>query len=161
MRSGQVSLSNVRIKINKFPEVAKAAVEAADRAVRAIAHALEEEAVNNIQQMNAIDTGALMNSRYVESSHDNGRVAAIANALSYAKRPGAKSGKPHGSLDLAYPSAQRRKPGEAKFAFAVGYAVFVNDGTNVMGARPFMDEAVAAIRLEARQIAASAVKEVL
>lgn len=154
-------MSNARIKHEIFGKLTKATAEGMDRAVRAIAFAIEEEAAHNIAAMGAIDTGALLNSRYVETSKDNGRPAAIARAARMVLKPGAKSGVPKGSLELATPSRPRRKSGEAKFAFAVKYAIYVNNGTSRMAGRPFMDQAVATIRREASKIAALAVEDSL
>lgn len=131
-------------------EGAKAAME---RTIRAAAFACEAEAKKNIRNIDAIDTGNLVNSVYVAIGHDDRRPVRLARA-------GQVFSKKQGRIiqvdedNLAYPLP---RPDPAKFealvAVAAAYGEHVEYGTVRMAARPYMAPAAKTVRKKLRETA--------
>ena len=162
--------SGVTIKRSAFTDVGALVMKEVDKGVRALGFAVLEEAQNNIREQGAIDTGALLNSGYVETSKGGAREAAAARAVAHArgdKRRKVGRGKKarfksKRNIKLAVPSDRGVELGEVKVAFAVEHAVIVESGaadTNATGieqpARPFLMPALATIESEAETILAA------
>lgn len=156
-----------RIKFDKFAQVEIKTLAGADKAVRAAAIAILEEAQANVRSVGAIDTGAMLNSIYVETSKTAGseRAQAVAKAVSAGGKPGIKSKKP-AKPSMAIPTPIPAKPGQAKVAVAVEYGVYIEMGVKASKTgdhppRPFLHPAVETVRREIPQIVAAIVKEEL
>lgn len=156
------------IRFNKIPGLSSQVVVVADKAVRAVAFALLEQATQNIQEVGAVDTGALLGGGYVATSTKSDRDAAVAKSVSKSSS-GSKNGKNRKpKVSMAIPSGNPAKLGEAKVAFAPEHAVYVEMGVdNAFGqgiqipARPFLHPAVAEIEGRAEQIAGEVVRDSL
>jgi hypothetical protein len=127
--------AGIRIVSNHFKTASREIVKAVDRAVRETAFNLLEESQENIRNQDAIDTGALLNSGYVEMSKTKGaRDAAVARAkVEHEKgsrsqrRKKKRQERKRGKLTFATPTD---KPADhfAKVAFSVSYAAAVEFG---------------------------------
>lgn len=141
----------IKVKMNRIPELAKATPELRDACARAVGFALQEETVEQIRSMGAVDTGAMMNSVYLETHSMSERGAAVSAA---ATRAGAASKE----FLEAIPSGRPGR-GMSKLALAANYAVYVHQGARGRAARPFLMVAGQNISGQARQICAELVKE--
>jgi hypothetical protein len=155
--------TRVRLDIKKLKAVAGKTPEIENEVAKALGTAILDQAIENIRNVGAVDTGALLNSGYLETSTESGRAEALAAAQklrskaksSVAEEDGDGGGEPE-PLD----------EGMARVSFAVEHAAYVELGTAVegktrMAARPFLIPAAEEIRDEAEDIAAAVVKDVL
>lgn len=109
---------------NGIPAALRAVPKAGEIILDTLGGKLLVSAKRNIRDQGLIDTGAMRNSAYLETSRDIGsRLKAQQASLASAASPGAKSGQPHRMKRWANPS---RSPdaGEAKVAFAAEYAIY-------------------------------------
>ncbi|RYG38233.1 hypothetical protein EON81_04250 [bacterium] len=141
-----------------------------------------EEATANVQRMEAIDTGALQNSGFLETPDHDGRAEAHDAARA------ATEGKQRGELEFADP-APPPESGEVVVGFGMAYAGLVHDGflaprregmkivrdrksgkgarrfdgriSTVVEGRPFLGDAMDTVAGELEQIVGAAVKESL
>lgn len=120
----------MRIVYNHLPKIARAAPARAQTVVDKYAHLIQREAQRQIQVMQAIDTGAMLNSAYVATR----RHSAYAKAMAAAKatRPQAP----------VLPGVRPTRDLEAIIAFAVRYAIYVHDGSKGRSGRPFLLQAM-------------------
>lgn len=137
--------SQVIVKVDNF-NLAEAKVRGglAD-GIAALAFALQEEAQNNVQEVGAIDTGAMRSSIYTDTYKSNGRESAISQAKAKGANPGAKTGAPH-EVPIASEGTQISGEHQAKVGVAVEYGLYVEMGTVRMDARPYMAPAVETIK---------------
>ncbi|MGV3617913.1 MAG: hypothetical protein ACO1SV_21520 [Fimbriimonas sp.] len=130
-----VRRAGARIVYNHIEPVAKQIAAAADRGVRETAFELLEESQENIRNHDAIDTGALLNSGYVETSKSRtARDVAVAKATAErakgSRKSRGKKGAPKDTrepIQFATPS-EKPKDHFAKVAFSVAYAANVEFG---------------------------------
>lgn len=109
---------------NGIPAALKAVPKAGEIILDTLGGKLLVIAKKNIRDQGLIDTGAMRNSGYLETSRSSGaRLKAQQASLAAAAAPGEKSGKPHPMNQWATPS-RAPNPGEAKAAFAAEYAVY-------------------------------------
>jgi hypothetical protein len=152
----------VTITIDKFDEVMPLARKAMSQALDAIARAVQQRAKNNIVTQGAVDTGALLNSVYVQSPLTDEREQAISAASSASKQPGRKSKKPH---DQEFTPAdvihEPKGPMAAKVAVAAFYGLYIEAGTVHSGERPFLNPAAESVKSEANDLAAAIVAKAL
>lgn len=121
------------------------------RATLAIATLIDAGAKENIVDMDAVDTGALLNSDYIETKDASGFEAARSAAQAAADSPGQHSGKPQRKFDV-WDEADEGELGplDARLAFAAGYARAVHDRDE--NARPYLDQATIAAEDQAGRI---------
>lgn len=116
------------------------------QAIAKTGFAIEAKTKINIQQMDAIDTGAMLNSTYTSLTTSNGETAmGIAKGL----RPGAEV--------TALPKPENNHT--AYVGPTVEYAQKVHFGSGRMAARPFLLNAVRDTESEFRRLIAEAVSE--
>lgn len=147
-----------KITLDRFDEVLGASERLKDKAAKALGFALQEEAQSNIQAVGAIDTGAMLNSVYTETSSSGSQRE---HAITRAKSIGGDD------VPLGEASSAPRA-GQAKVALAVAYAVYVemgvenafNRGIRIPG-RPFLMPAAETIKRDASRIVGEIVKEEL
>lgn len=153
--------TRVRLDIKRLKAVAAKGPEIETEVAKALGVAILDQAIENIRNVGAVDTGALLNSGYLETASESGRAAALASAKELLSR--AKSSAGEGD-DAGEP--EPLDEGMARVSFAVEHAAYVELGTErngkkQMAARPFLIPAAEEIRDEAEEIAAAVVKDVL
>ena len=161
--------ANFEIKFDKFDKAGLMVGRGLSNAITALAFAVQDRAVDNIQHIEAIDTGAMRASVYVETSKIKGREPAIEKAISEGQNVGRHSGKPHLETEIASPGTEIDSYKIAKVGVAVNYGVYVEMG--VEGAfgnkdlnfppRPFLTPAAEEVRGEADVVAARFIKDEL
>lgn len=130
-------------------------VKALSIASTVVAVKVQEQAKLTIQAKDIIDTGALFNSVYVESSVIDQREEAVSAARAAASVPGKHSGKTHDALE-GVPGSDGRRLGCAKCAVAMEYGADVEQGIGHKEARPFLKPAADATAQVAAGIAGEA-----
>lgn len=92
--------------------------------VDTLAGELFNKSKENIRGLNLIDTGAMRNSAFLETtSGKSERAAAMIDATAASTKPGKKSGQPSFPLKFAKPG-RGLKDNEARVAYAVEYAIY-------------------------------------
>lgn len=160
-RPGAVHVSgampDVDLKVDKFDLAKRLVRKGLDRAVRAVAFGIQAHAMDRIRQYpedrRPIDTGAMLNSIYVETSSQSQRETKLNEARVLAAAGGKQLAE---GLSSETPKAL-----EAKVAVCVEYGVYVEMGTSRMAARPFLHPAVEDVKPKADEIAAREVQEAL
>ena len=142
-----------KVTFDRFPVANEAAVRAVSKAVRAIAFGVQESAIERIREQDAIDTGAMRNSVYVETDEVNERASKLAAAIAAGGSPGIHSGKPHHVVP-ASPNGSGLEELQARVGVCVEYGVYVEMGTVKMAARPFMAPAGEEMQKLAQGVAA-------
>jgi hypothetical protein len=116
---GEVKLVKLGI-----PKAIKAVGEAKSVIVDTLAFDLFRLSKESIRGVNLVDTGAMQNSAYVDTTRGmSGMARAVADATAKSKQPGAKSGQPSFPLKIAQPGRELQE-GEARVAYAVEYAIY-------------------------------------
>jgi hypothetical protein len=156
--------TRVRLDIKKLQAVAGKTPEIENEVAKALGTAILDQAIENIRTVKAVDTGALLNSGYLETSTESGRAEALAAAQKLRTSAKSSAGESDGGDALEEP--EPLSEGMARVSFAVEHAAYVELGTAVegktrMAARPFLIPAAEVIRDEAEDIAAAVVKDVL
>ena len=147
------------ITFDRFDE-ANAAIDAGlSKAVAALGFAVQDRAVDNIQKVEALDTGALRASVYVDAGDIRGRESAVAAAITEGKNPGQHSGRPHLETVIAVEGERVEGPLEAKVGVCVNYGIYVEMGVdNAFGrgihipARPYLIPAAEEVRGESAEV---------
>lgn len=154
---------NFEITFDKFDKAGLLVGRGLSNAITALAFAVQDRAVDNIQQIEAIDTGAMRASVYVETSKIKGREPAIEKAISEGKNVGQHSGKPHLETTIASPGTEVSGPKMAKVGVAVNYGIYIEMGVEEHGrpARPYLSPAAEEVRGEADVVAAQFIKDEL
>lgn len=143
--------STVKVNLDKFDLMEAKIAKGASAGIRALAFAIQEQAQQNIQEVGAIDTGALRSSIYTETDREDGRIAAISEAKTKAASVGV-SGKPGNPDAIASPGTQISGGLMAKVGVAMEYGLYIEMGTVKMGARPFLFPAANQVGGQAEQI---------
>lgn len=136
-------------KVNKFARAFDAVDDGMSVLVRTLAFAIQEETQNQISEMDAIDTGAMRNSVYVETDDKSGKSQALSSAR--AARPDAQG----------VSSSTTVGKHQARTAVGVNYARFVHDGANGTAPRPFLHNASEMIQGEADDMAGRILRDKL
>lgn len=147
---------SVKRVYNGIPAALRAVPKAGEIIMDTLGGKLLKMAKENVRDQGLIDTSAMINSAYLETSRTGGaRLKAQQSSLAAAATEGKKSGKPHKMNQWATPS-RAPNPGEAKVAFAAEYAVywelgFLHYTTTYIGPqklmiRPFLGPAVEELR---------------
>jgi hypothetical protein len=114
----------VRRIYNGIPAAMKAVPRASEKIIDTLTFKLLRDAKGNIRDVGLIDTGALRNSGYAETTRTQGARLAAQKASSAAGRTvGRNSGQSNPVQSWATPSPAP-KEGEGKVAFAVEYAIY-------------------------------------
>lgn len=156
--------SGVKITLDNFPALTAEIVQGVGQGVRALAFAVQEQAIENIREVDAIDTGALRNSIYVETSEANERATALASAVAAGKTVGKKSGKA-GAVAAADPGEGLLGDGlTVRVASCVEHGAYVEMGVTASAygdqpPRPFLHPAAAAIQPKAQGVVAQYVAD--
>ncbi len=115
----------IRMDFTELDKLVAECPERADKIVRQVAFRVERGAKQNVTNMNAVDTGALLNSIYTTTSKSDG--FAGASAAAETRLPGSVAGPiPSGHL------------GQAFVGPCVEHGLYVELGTSRMPARPFL-----------------------
>lgn len=148
---------NFEIKFDKFKVADKAVAKGLSQALAALGFAIQDRAVDNIQQIEAIDTGAMRASVYVDTDGVPGRESAVAAAIREGANVGQHSGKPHLETVIAEEGTKVDGPNEVKVGVCVNYGIYVEmgvegafgiDGLNFQP-RPYLSPAAEEVRGEA------------
>lgn len=158
-------MSEVRIDTSGL-NLAKIAISAAvGKTTRALAFAVQEQAVENIRDIGAVDTGALLNSIYVETEGQNQRPQSRTASMNAAASIGRKSGK-------ASPNGDEPIQGEpvtghtARVASCVEHGIYVEMGvtgsaTGDHAGRPFLIPAAHEVQSKAEGVLGAILQEEL
>ena len=146
--------------------LAKVAIGAAvNKTVRALAFAVQEQAVENIRDQGAIDTGSLLNSIYVETRAASLRPQSRTAAMTAAASVGKKSGKPsqNGADPAQGPPVEEH---QARVASCVEHGIYIEMGvsgsaTGDHAARPFLAPAAHSIQDKGDGVLAAILSEEL
>jgi hypothetical protein len=152
--------TSVTLKLDKFDITQKNIREGVANGIEALAFAIQEQAQQNIQDVGAIDTGAMRSSVYTKTRHSDSRDKAIADAVAMGKSSTAKSPKGH-AVPIAGEGTQIDGDLEAKVGVGVEYGIYVEMGTGSMGARPFLIPAALELGQKADQVIGGYVMEEL
>ena len=148
---------DIKINFDKLEEAGKLAKKGLKDGIKLVGFKIEQEAKKNVVNVDAIDTGAMQNSIYVQfDGRQAEREQAVAAYEAHAATDGKKSGKPH-----AAPVADQEWIANGmtvKVGYVAEYAELVEYGTERMDARPFLNPAVETGKAAAPELAAKAVE---
>lgn len=160
---------NFKIEFDKFDVANDKIAEGLSAGLAALGFAIQDRAVYNIQEIEAIDTGAMRASVYVNTDKVKGRESAISKAISEGQNAGRHSGKPHIETVIAADGTAISGPLEVKVGVCVNYGIYVEMG--VEGAfgikglnfapRPFLTPAAEEVRGESGVVIARFIKDSL
>ena len=114
------------------------------KGLKAVAFALQEEAIEKITDLGLVDTGALRLSVFVEADGVNQRDMQLATALAVAKK-GAMPAMPGKPIDTDV---------QARVGVCVNYGIYLEMGTVHMPARPFLAPAAYTVNVKAQDLMA-------
>ncbi len=121
-------MSGFRITLDKFDTADARVSGGLSEAIRALASAVQARAVDNVQEIDAIDTGALRASIFVTADGEDGRAEAVSDAIAAGKTVGKKSKKPHLETVIAEPGETVSGALEAKVGVCVNYGIYIEMG---------------------------------
>jgi len=150
---------NFEITVDRFDE-SNALIDAGlSNAIRALGFAVQARASDNVEKVDAIDTGALRASIFTDTNGSKTRDQAVAAAIAAGKNPGVHSGKPQLETVIAAEGEQVEGPFEAKVGVCVNYGIYVEMGVNNafgrnirIPARPYLLPAAEEVRGEAAEV---------
>lgn len=162
-------MSGFRINLDKFDTADARVSSGLSDAVRALAFAVQARAIDGVEEIDAIDTGALRSSIYVNAQGDDGRPEAVADAITAGKSPGKKSKKPHVETVIAAEGKAVAGPHEAKVGVCVNYGIYVEMGVEgAFGreglnfpARPYLMPAAESVGQDADAVTRQFIKDAL
>lgn len=149
--------SNVKVDVDKFDLESELAQKGLMDGITGLANTLRSQIVLNIQSENLIDTGALLNSVYVQTPDGDGRTQAIAAATAAAATIGQHSGKPH-DAPIAEETEEAHEGLVAKVAVAMEYGLYLETGTQHSDERPYVAPAVEEVSPKAADIVGEYIK---
>lgn len=127
-------VGEIRIVYDHFPRISREAAQKAQNVVDKTAFDIQATSQQNIQTMDAIDTGAMVNSAYTVTSKGSAYSEAVSAALELNPDAGIVS------------EVSDLKKLQAAVAYAVLYAIYVHWGARGLAGRPFLLQAVEAHR---------------
>ena len=161
-------MSGFRINLDKFDAADRRVSEGLSDAVRALAFAVQARAVDEVELVDAIDTGALRASIYVSTEDNDGRPEAVAEAIAEGRNPGKKSGKPQPKTEIALEGTSPSGEHEAKVGVCVNYGIYVEMGVEnafgrgiVIPARPYLLPAAESVREDAAAVTRRFIEDAL
>jgi phage gpG-like protein len=137
---------------SKIKPVGEKIAEGVSAGIREAAFAVEDQAKMNVQNVGAIDTGALRSSIYTQTDQSNDRGSAIAQAQ--ARNPSVSSGE----ISTFVPDRF-----SARVGVAVEYGIYVEMGVagsafGNMPARPYLTPAAEQIGQQLDEIVKAAIR---
>jgi hypothetical protein len=161
-------MSGFRITLDKFDTADARVTGGLSEAIRALAFAVQARAEDGVQEVDAIDTGALRASIFVTADGEDGRAEAVADAIAAGKTVGKKSKKPHLETVIAEPGEVVSGALEAKVGVCVNYGIYIEMGVEnafgrgiVLPARPFLLPAAESVAADAPVVTERFIKDAL
>jgi hypothetical protein len=138
----------VKVTLNNFAFANKQIEQVRDQIVRQVALEAQRESQLQVRALGAIDTGALFNSAYTETSADGSDRPKAISAATAAGRTIGKKSKRRRTQDVAFAMVSGKlKEGQARIAFSVDYALVVHQGNKKgMVGRPYLSNGLNAVK---------------